>query len=260
MAIVLDTPPQARFGDVQARLIDYAKRVEQLRSPDEVLDELNTITTQSLSLSVLGAARLPSKSGDWESIQVGKSAFLHKDVPEGWWEDFNALAPDRFRPIAFLAMTNMAPYTWTEVRRMLEPIGVERLKYDLELKYGMRDGLSCPVGGRWMVVFWSRKVLSSILTQPLRVVIFAAASFAALRLEQLAGPDPKRIGSRSSLTPRETSVLRLASTGAQSHGIAQALGLGEETVRSHLKKAQTKLGARTRAHAVAEALRQRLIP
>jgi DNA-binding CsgD family transcriptional regulator len=260
MAIVLDTPPQARFRDVQARLINYANRVEQLRSPDEVLDELNTITAQSLSLSVLGAARFPSQSGDWESIQVGKSAFLHKDIPEGWWEDFNALAPDRFRPMAFLAMTSMASYTWTEVRRMLEPIGVEQLKYDLELKYGMRDGLSCPVGGRWMVVFWSRKVLSNILTQPLRVVIFAAASYAALRLEQLAGPDPKRIGSRCSLTRRETSVLRLASTGVQCHAMAQELGLGEETVRSHLKKAQTKLGVRTRAHAVAEALRQHLIP
>ena len=91
MAIVLDIPPQARFGDVHARLIDYAIRVEQLRSPDEVLDELNTITRQNLSLSVLGAARLPLKSGDWESIRVGKSAFLHKDVPEGWWEDFNTL-------------------------------------------------------------------------------------------------------------------------------------------------------------------------
>ena len=115
---------------------------------------------------------------------------------------------------------------------MFEPIGVERLKYDLELKYGMRDGLSCPVGGRWMVVFWSRKVLSSALTQPLRVVIFAAASYAALRLEQLAGPDPKRLGSRRSLTPRETSVLRLASTGAQCHSIAQELGLTEDQVRA----------------------------
>ena len=260
MAIALDAPPQARFADVQARLIDYANRVEQLRSPDDVLDELNTITTQSLSLSILGAARLPSKSGDWESIQVGKSAFLHKDIPEGWWEDFNALAPDKFHPMAFLATTSMASYTWTEIRRMFEPIGVERLKYDLELKYGMRDGLTCPVGRRWIVVFWSRKVLSSVLTQPLRVVTFTAASFAALRLEQLAGPDPKRIGSRAHLTPRETSVLRLASTGAQCHGIAQELGLGEETVRSHLKKAQSKLGARNRAHAVAEALRQSLIP
>jgi LuxR family quorum sensing-dependent transcriptional regulator len=36
--------------------------------------------------------------------------------------------------------------------------------------------------------------------------------------------------------------------------------LGEETVRSHLKKAQTKLGVKDRTHAVAEAMRQHLIP
>lgn len=91
-------------------------------------------------------------------------------------------------------------------------------------------------------------------------MIFAAASFAALRLEQLAGPDPNRIGRHSRLTPRELAVLRLAPTGAQSRDVAQALGLNEETIRSHLKKAQLKLGVRNRMHAVAEALRQNLIP
>ena len=260
MALVLDTRPQSGLADLQARLIDYAGRVGEFRSPADVLDELNAITTQSLPLSVAGAARFPAKSGDWESVELGKSVFLHKDVPEGWWEEYSALAEGKFRPLFFLATTSMASYTWTECRRMFEPIGVERLIYELELKYGMRDGFSCPVGGRWVVVFWSRKELSSILTQPLRIIIFAAASSAALRLEQLAGPDPKRIGSRCHLTPRETSVLRLASMGGQCHGIAQALGLGKETVRSHLRKAQAKLGARNGAHAVAEAMRQNLIP
>jgi DNA-binding CsgD family transcriptional regulator len=261
MAIaLLDTPPRSGFADLYARLTDYAVRVGELRSPADVLDELNAITKQSLPLSVLGAARFPLKSGDWDSIQIGKSVFLHKDVPDGFWEDYTALVRDKFRPMYFLATTSMASHTWTEVRRMFEPIGVDQLKYELELKYGMRDGLCCPVGGRWVVVFWSRKELSRIVTQQLRVMMFAAASYAALRLDQLAGPDPHRIGSRTSLTPRETSVLRLASTGAQIHAIAQELGLGEETVRSHLKKAQMKLGARSRAHAVAEALRQRLIP
>ena len=42
--------------------------------------------------------------------------------------------------------------------------------------------------------------------------------------------------------------------------VAEELGLGEETIRSHLKKAQTKLGVRNRVQAVAEALRQHLIP
>ena len=34
-----------------------------------------------------------------------------------------------------------------------------------------------------------------------------------------------------------------------------AVGLGEETVRSHFKKAQAKLGTRNRTRTVAEALR-----
>ena len=54
--------------------------------------------------------------------------------------------------------------------------------------------------------------------------------------------------------------LRLVSAKAQSQDVARALDLGEETVSSHLKKAQTKLGARNRTHAVVEALRQHLIP
>ena len=41
--------------------------------------------------------------------------------------------------------------------------------------------------------------------------------------------------------------------------IAQLLGLGEETVRSHLKKAQVKLGVRERTHAVAQAIQLQLI-
>jgi LuxR family quorum sensing-dependent transcriptional regulator len=56
------------------------------------------------------------------------------------------------------------------------------------------------------------------------------------------------------------AVLRLVSTGDQSRSVADSLGIGEETVRSHLKKAQTKLGVRNRVQAVAEALRQNLIP
>jgi LuxR family quorum sensing-dependent transcriptional regulator len=79
-------------------------------------------------------------------------------------------------------------------------------------------------------------------------------------LEQLVEADPNIIGQHVHLTPRELAVLRLTSMGAQLREVAEALGLGEETVRSHLKKAQSKLGARNRTQAVAEALRQHLIP
>jgi DNA-binding CsgD family transcriptional regulator len=259
MLRVIHSAPQTGLADLQTRLIEYAAGVEQMPSPDRVLNELHLITT-GVCLSVMGAARFPAKVSDWDSIQIGKSAFLHEDVPKGWWEEYHARAQGKFRPALFLASSSMAAFTWTEVLRMLQPIGADRWSHELAMKYGMRDGLTCPVGGRWVVGFWSRRELSGILTQQMRIVIVAAASFAALRLEQLVGPDPGRNGSRGRLTPRELAVLRLVSTGAQSADVAKELGLGEETVRSHLKKAQTKLGTRSRTHAVAEALRQSLIP
>jgi DNA-binding CsgD family transcriptional regulator len=61
------------------------------------------------------------------------------------------------------------------------------------------------------------------------------------------------------LTPREQSVLRHASTGLTVEETAKALNLGEETVRSHFKKAQVKLGTRNRTQTVAEAMRQLLV-
>jgi len=71
--------------------------------------------------------------------------------------------------------------------------------------------------------------------------------------------DGKGSALRARLTQRELTVLKNASEGRTAHEIARALGLGMETVRSHLKKARAKLGARNSAHAVAEAMRQLLI-
>jgi hypothetical protein len=89
---------------------------------------------------------------------------------------------------------------------MFQPIGSDTWTYDLGLKHGMRDGLTCPVGGRWVVVFWSRKELSNIVTQPPRIMIGVAASIAALRLNQLAIPHPNIFVQHAQLTPRELAV------------------------------------------------------
>ncbi len=59
---------------------------------------------------------------------------------------------------------------------------------------------------------------------------------------------------------RFLAVLRLLSMGKQLAAIATHLGIGEETVRSHLKKAESKLGVRNRTHAIAQAMRRHLIP
>jgi DNA-binding CsgD family transcriptional regulator len=163
-------------------------------------------------------------------------------------------------PGVMMARACLMAYTWTETMQMLDPIGIDRWPYELALKYGIRDGLTCSIGRRWLVCYWSPKVLANSLTQPSRIVLFAASAFATLRLEQLVKNNPRWMGKQLHITPRELAVLRLASMGRRTAEIAKVLGLGEETVRSHLKKVQSKLGARNRAQATAEAVRQQLIP
>lgn len=56
------------------------------------------------------------------------------------------------------------------------------------------------------------------------------------------------------LTPREAEVLRLVAAGLQSGDIATSLGVSMSTIRTHVEHARDKLGATTRAEAVARAL------
>lgn len=64
---------------------------------------------------------------------------------------------------------------------------------------------------------------------------------------------------RSALTQRELDVLRLLADGLRHEEIGRRLGIGSETVRTHLRKASDRLGASTRTQAVATALREGLI-
>jgi DNA-binding NarL/FixJ family response regulator len=90
----------------------------------------------------------------------------------------------------------------------------------------------------------------------------------ALRIVAAGGTyvDPKLAGmlshagelSRlSSLSPRELEILELLADGLNGQMIADRLFLSPETVRTHVRNATAKLGARTRVQAVALVVRGR---
>ena len=83
--------------------------------------------------------------------------------------------------------------------------------------------------------------------------ILPPAATAAL-LEQLRGEGPAE-----TLSPREGEVLRHVAAGLTNKAIALKLGISEHTVKFHLGSAMSKLGAASRAEAVATAIRRGLI-
>jgi len=243
---------------LSSELLHFTDIVDALDTPDDVLDALHEAIRRTGHLAVLCAVLLPIKMGDVDSLELGKTVFLHKGVPKEFWDEFLELARKHLPAPGMLGYLALGPYTMSEAMQKLELLGSDRWPVELALKYGQRDRLLCPVGGRWVIVYWSKKVLC--LTPQERALLFMGASFAAIRLQRLANPYVKRLRTGSSLTPRELAVLRLLSNGKRVREIAGLLDLGEETVRSHLKKAQSKLGVHDRTHAVVQAVRLRLIP
>jgi DNA-binding NarL/FixJ family response regulator len=68
------------------------------------------------------------------------------------------------------------------------------------------------------------------------------------------GSDPTRV---DLLNPREREILSLLADGLTGQAIAETLFLSPETVRTHVRNATTKLGAKTRTQAVAMIVRNR---
>jgi len=73
------------------------------------------------------------------------------------------------------------------------------------------------------------------------------------------GRHPQRERDRGALSPREREVLRLIAAGSTNKEVAQALGVGDETVKTLLSRTFAKLGVRRRAEAVSEAHRRGLL-
>ena len=87
-------------------------------------------------------------------------------------------------------------------------------------------------------------------------ISFVPARWPRHELPAVDGRPAETIGP---LSPRQREVLRLVAEGADVSTIAGELSISEATVRTHLRDALRRLGARNRAHAVALAIAAGLI-
>ena len=71
--------------------------------------------------------------------------------------------------------------------------------------------------------------------------------------------DVPAMGAAEDLTARERDVLRLVALGRSNKEIADELGIGDETVKTHVANVLGKLMAENRAQAVVQALKRGLV-
>ena len=81
----------------------------------------------------------------------------------------------------------------------------------------------------------------------IRSLLFVAGGAAAA----LARRRPPNASPLDGLTPRQREILGALARGRQTKEIARDLGIAESTVKTHLTRAYHRLGATTRAQAIA---------
>ena len=85
-----------------------------------------------------------------------------------------------------------------------------------------------------------------------RRVLFVALSTSRWGPHPRHDPDPTT--PTATLSPREREIVQLVAAGETGPEIAEHLHISDATVRTHVRNAMAKLGARSRAHLVAKAL------
>lgn len=95
-----------------------------------------------------------------------------------------------------------------------------------------------------------RETAATVRTQPQQVRCTSLRDHAVVQILPHKGP----VGWEEPLTPREMQVLELVSKGLTNARIGRRLGISVSTVRTHVEHIRDKLGANTRAEAVARAM------
>ncbi len=122
-------------------------------------------------------------------------------------------------------------------------------EWEAALEEGQFTGeaaLLCADGGR-VAVQWGA---STEFATGRRLVLFVALSTSRWGARFRSEPQP----GDGRLSPRQREIVGLVAQGMTGQEIADELVIAHETVRTHLRTAMGRLGARSRAHLVAKAL------
>ena len=115
----------------------------------------------------------------------------------------------------------------------------------------LRDALGCGARGFALKAGPARDLLAAA------AAVAAGGSYVDPHLAAMLGDAVPR--DVAVLSPRERQVMALLAGGLKGPQVAERLHISPDTVRTHVENAMNKLDARTRAHAIAIALRHRLI-
>ena len=216
----------------------------------ETLEELNrqfSVATAAFGFQCYAIGRMAAPDAHGEFFLV--------TWPVAWTDLYAASGFAALDPAVAMARDTAEAFTWTELKRRRP--GEGRSIFKAAATFGWTDGLVVPVHGPGV-----ERGLVSLVTD--KLALGDAARDAITGLSILAYKRARKFAlarqrKTAILTPREREALHWVSKGYEDPGIASMMSISQITARNHVQRAKQRLGASTRAQAVAIAITSHLI-
>lgn len=229
-----------------AQALDIVADFDQLTTSREVgrslLDALEPFGARTIY-----AASFPLRPGTTVQDYLAGRELLAQITPPAWLAGYQPRNLHIGNPVIFAPARRATSFRWSEP-------GFADLENWAGLDYardlGFEDGISVPChgpDGRVGVVSFGFERLD--LAKRDQLAIAMAAQVAYERMRALAPQRAER--PRPSLSQRERDSLAFVAEGCSDAEIADRLGIAQNTAHAHVENGKRKLGARTRAQAVA---------
>jgi LuxR family quorum sensing-dependent transcriptional regulator len=175
--------------------------------------------------------------------------------PPGWLELYSEYAIAQHSPLNRAMRQHGEPFTWSTLPGLWP---VEREIMNILPCIGVSDGIGAPVHGPGGYVGVTSMAFERLdqLSPRERSAIGIAAMVVHMQMRRLS---PRKSELSRRLSPRERDCLAFVADGKSDWEVSEILSLSETTVASHMQNARRKLGAKSRAQAVALALQAGLI-
>src|SRR5215468_3017050 len=66
----------------------FTGHVTRANTPGQILDSLDDFAAGLLPINVLGVGRMPQRTSDWRTIELGRDVFLHSSASVEWWNEY----------------------------------------------------------------------------------------------------------------------------------------------------------------------------
>jgi LuxR family quorum sensing-dependent transcriptional regulator len=182
---------------------------------------------------------------------------LIDSTPRGWTEHYFKAGHLERDPTIRRLTTDPTPFLWSEIEPLYRRDPAATRVMNEASSFRLRQGFTVPLvtlDGRVAGFSFGAERLD--LSPELRGMLHLVAAYAFGRSVLLSeGP----VRSPVELTPREREALQWAAAGKSEWEIGEMMAISEHGAEKHLRSVHRKLGAASRAHAVAEAMRRGLI-